>query len=93
MATTSVPASANEATTREHEFCSCPDAAFHPEVSCKHLLTLGIWHAKSFICDLCRERHPRAERVEVHEEQVAWGMGVNAGERLCRQCAKEAGVL
>ena len=131
MATTSVPASAEEATTREqraldlyrehgqhilrlsedvflvpsedgerayrvhygeHEFCSCPDAAFHPEVSCKHLLCLGVWHAKSFRCDLCEERHPRTEKVEVHPEQVAFGMFVREGDRLCRACAKEAGV-
>jgi predicted nucleic acid-binding Zn finger protein len=77
----------------EHEFCSCPDAAFHPEGSCKHLLALGIWHAKSFRCDLCGERYPKAEKVEVHPEQVDFGMFVREGERLCRQCAREAGVL
>ena len=30
----------------EVESCDCPDHAYHPEVSCKHLLAAGIHHAK-----------------------------------------------
>lgn len=75
-----------------NEFCSCPDHQYR-DATCIHVLQVGIWMAKSFVCDICRERHPRSEKVEIHEEQVAWSMGVNAGERLCRNCAKEAGVL
>lgn len=28
------------------ETCSCPDAEFHPDLNCKHLLAVGIHHAK-----------------------------------------------
>lgn len=28
------------------ESCDCPDHAYHPELSCKHLLATGIHHAK-----------------------------------------------
>jgi hypothetical protein len=75
-----------------NEFCSCPDHQYRG-ATCIHLLMCGIWHAKSFVCDICEERHPKSERFEVHEEQVRWGMGVAEGDRLCRQCAREAGVL
>jgi hypothetical protein len=29
----------------EVESCTCPDHSYHPEVSCKHLLAVGIMHA------------------------------------------------
>jgi SWIM zinc finger len=74
-----------------NEFCSCPDHQYR-DANCVHILACGVWHAKRFRCDLCGEWTPKAERVEVHEEQVVWGMGVREGDRLCRECARAEGV-
>ncbi len=30
----------------EAETCTCPDAEFHPDLSCKHVLCIGILRAK-----------------------------------------------
>ena len=74
-----------------NEFCSCPVHQYRGE-TCVHILACGIWHAKRFPCDRCGERTPRAERVEIHPEQVCWGMGVREGDRLCRARARAEGV-
>jgi hypothetical protein len=30
----------------EHEYCNCEDHNYHPERACKHILCIGIAHAK-----------------------------------------------
>ncbi len=47
------------------ETCSCPDAEFHPDLSCKHVLMVGIHRAK--------RRRPRtySETVETARRDAA----------------------
>ncbi len=49
----------------EAETCTCPDAEFHPEHSCKHVLVVGILRAK--------HRRPRtySETVEAARRDAA----------------------
>ena len=49
----------------EAETCSCPDAEFHPEASCKHILCVGVLRAK--------HRKPRTyrETVEASRQEAA----------------------
>ncbi len=49
----------------EAETCTCPDAEFHPEHSCKHVLCIGILRAK--------HRTPRtySETVEAARRDAA----------------------
>ncbi len=77
-----------------NETCNCPDAGFHPEVSCKHVLMLGISLAKrrfrrALPCAACGSRFPRKELVEVSEDTAT----VSAGERVCEPCGRAHGVL
>jgi hypothetical protein len=63
----SVPSSDGTTTYRvdyRNEFCSCPDAEFHPEEACKHVFAVGIRNAK-------RRRH--------REEFVAHDLGSPLG--------------
>ena len=76
-----------------NETCNCPNAEHHPDLNCKHVLCVGIYHARTFRCDYCGERHPKSERVEVGPEQESWSMGAREGDRFCRGCAGAHGVL
>jgi hypothetical protein len=42
----------------ERESCSCPDAQFHPDRACKHLLAVAI----------CRAKHRRPRTYSEHVE-------------------------
>jgi len=77
-----------------NETCSCPDANFHPEANCKHVLMLGISLAKrrarrSLPCAACGSRCQRKALVEVLEDTAT----ISAGERVCGPCGHAHGVL
>jgi hypothetical protein len=75
------------------ETCSCPDAARHPELVCKHVFAIGVLNAKrrarKGTCCGCGERQPVRELVEVGEEDLHH----DAGERFCEPCARKHSVL
>ncbi len=75
------------------ESCSCPDFE-HRGQSCKHLLAVGIAHAKRRTrvssCSGCGRAFRRREMVEVQES-----LTYLEGDLLCRRCwhASDAVVL
>ena len=75
-----------------NESCNCPDAEFHPELTCKHVFAVGIYLAKrrvrSFMCEGCRERTPVRDGYEVGGDNLTFF----EGQRLCRPCAYAHGV-
>jgi hypothetical protein len=77
------------------ERCSCPDARRHPELSCKHLIAIGILVAKrrarTAPCAGCGERFRRRELYEVCEDHGSLTYFV--GDRLCEECALAGGIL
>jgi hypothetical protein len=77
------------------ERCSCPDARRHPELSCKHLIAIGILVAKrrarSAPCSGCGERFRRRDMVEVLEEHESLTFFV--GDLVCEECAGDHGIL
>ena len=76
-----------------NEFCSCPDAEFHPEKTCKHVYAVGVSLAKrrrrTFVCDGCQERTPKRNGYVVEEDNLTFF----EGQRLCKPCAIAHGVL
>jgi hypothetical protein len=79
----------------ENETCSCPDHAYHPEMSCKHILAVGILNAKrrakKAVCSGCGDKYPHREMVYLHEDNHD-NLTYFHGDRLCRSCANGAGV-
>jgi hypothetical protein len=75
----------------ENESCTCPDAAFHPERACKHLLAVGICFAKrrrSSIPDHVRIREDAASNPErTYSEHVAAAREI-AGESYREECRR-----
>ena len=82
--------SAYEVRLGREESCECADYA-NRGGRCKHLYAATIARAKSARCSGCGEVRRRRELVEVGEEEASWGEA-REGERLCRPCAKRAGV-
>jgi hypothetical protein len=77
-----------------NETCNCPDADFHPDENCKHVLMLGISLAKRrakkvLPCAACGSRFLRKALVEAFEDTAT----VSAGERVCGPCGRAHGVL
>ena len=77
------------------ESCDCADHE-HRGVTCCHVFAVGVKlakrRAKASRCDGCGERHPHRELVEVGPELAEMGDALE-GQRLCRPCARNHGVL
>jgi len=57
----------------EREACDCPDRAYHPELPCKHILCVGVAHAK--------RRGATARRLAALEERYRHE-DLDIGERM-----------
>ena len=76
----------------EVESCNCPDFRRHHR-PCKHLYAARVVKAKTASCEGCSKRFRHRSLVEVTEENSAFTLSAFVGERYCRSCAHNAGIL
>jgi hypothetical protein len=77
---------------RQGESRECSDFDHHGlEEVCKHIVAATLARAKTAPCDGCGQRFRHGELLEVHPEHGSLNRFV--GDRLCRECALDAGVL
>lgn len=91
----SVPSCSGENTylvRLRHESCNCPDFKRHHQ-PCKHLYAAHVVKAKTVTCEGCSSRFRHRDLVEVTEENAAFTLSVFVGERYCRSCAGDRGIL
>jgi len=73
------------------ETCECPDHAYRGIV-CAHIHAATVARAKTRRCSGCGEPTPRTELVELHEDNHD-NLTHFHGDRLCGECADNAGVV
>ncbi len=91
----SVPSCSGENTylvRLRHESCNCPDYR-RRSLPCKHLYAARVVKAKTAACEGCSKRFRHRDLVEVAEENSAFTLSVFVGERYCRSCAHNVGIL
>ena len=91
----SVPSCSGENTylvRLRHESCNCPDFRHHHR-PCKHLYAARVVKAKTASCEGCSKRFRHRDLVEATEENSAFTLSVFVGERYCRRCAGDRGIL
>jgi hypothetical protein len=77
------------------ETCECPDYTHHPGRACKHILVVGILHAKRRVrrvrCEGCGRRFAYRELLEVQD----WHESLTffEGDLICEACAGAHGVV
>jgi len=89
----------------QEETCTCPNAVFNPGIRCKHILMIGIAHARrraqrsyrrkrshTFDCSSCGSRLPLVQAVVVGAEQASW-TAFCEGELVCGPCGRAEGVI
>jgi len=75
--------------TAREESCHCPDWEFGH--TCYHVLAAAVVRAKTGICAGCGHRFRHQELTELHEDNHD-NLTYFHGDRLCRECADNAGV-
>ncbi len=70
------------------ETCECEDYE-HTGGTCIHLLAAERVKARSATCADCNQRHLRGDLYEVGDDHLTFF----EGDKLCRQCALDHGVL